>query len=74
MLLSLNEPKKTNFKITTVITNKINNDNIKSLDSLYARLLINEPSLIGKIQINYPKKIIQIRNNKIQIIFGNILI
>ena len=56
MLLSLNEPKKTNFKITTVITNKINNDNIKSLDSLYARLLINEPSLIGKIQINYPKK------------------
>ena len=55
MLLSLNEPKKTNFKITTVITNKINNDNIKSLDSLYARLLINEPSLIGKIQINYPK-------------------
>ena len=73
MLLSLNEPKKTNFKITTVITNKINNDNIKSLDSLYARLLINEPSLIGKIQINYPKKIIQIRNNKIQIIFGDIL-
>ena len=47
MLLSINNPKKDGLSIDTVITRQIfSKDNHTQLESLYARLVLNEPSLL----------------------------
>ena len=47
MLLSLNNPKKDNLLIDTVITRPITSSkNYTPLESLYARLVLNDPSIL----------------------------
>ena len=53
MLLSMNDPKKDNLKIDTVLTRSIPTKNGNTqLESLYARMVLNEPSILPFLKIN----------------------
>ena len=73
MLLSMNDPKKDNLLIDTVITRPVQNDkNYSQLKSLYARLVLNDPGIIPYLKIDENKQIIIIRGKKINIIWEDI--
>ncbi len=73
MLLSLNNPKKDGLSIDTVITRQIfSKDNHTQLESLYARLVLNEPSLLPYLEIDEKNQIIKIKDRKIKVFWGDI--
>ena len=57
MLIYLNNPKKDRIYISTVITRLINPTVEESLNSLKARLIILNPSLINSIKTDNKKKV-----------------
>ena len=73
MLLCMNNPKKDGLSIDTVITRPIlNNKNHTNLESLYARLVLNEPSILPFIEIDENNQVIKIRGRKIKVFWGDI--
>lgn len=73
MLISMNNPKKDGLLIDTVITRPITSSkNHTQLESLYARLVLNEPSILPFLKIDEKNQVIKIKNRKIKIIWGDI--
>lgn len=73
MLLSMNDPKKDNLLIDTVITRPIpTNKNYTQLESLYARLVLNNPAILPFLVIDENNQIIKIKGKKIRIFWGDI--
>ena len=72
MLLAINDSKKSKIDIKTVITNRIYSKNYNPLESLYARLVLNNPSLEGQIKLDFKKNEIKIGNSKTKVIFADI--
>ena len=70
MLVNMNSPSKDGFKIDTVLTKKIGKRN--SLKSIYARMIILNPTLIDKIVLDYKKNTIKIKNKVIKFYWGDI--
>ena len=58
MLLSMNDPKKDNLKIDTVLTRSIPTKNGNTqLESLYARMVLNEPSILPFLKLTKKIKV-----------------
>jgi len=73
MLLSMNNPKKDGLLIDTVITRPIFSNKIHTqLESLYARLVLNDPSILPFLEIDERNQIIKIRGRKIKILWADI--
>mgnify|MGYP006084711033 CR=1 FL=1 len=73
MLLSMNDPKKDNLKIDTVLTRSIPTKNGNTqLESLYARMVLNEPSILPFLKINKKDQSLEIKGRKIKIFWGDI--
>ena len=73
MLLSMNNPNKDGLSIDTVITRPIENSNNNSqLESLYARLVLNDPAILSFLEIDKKNQAIKIKGRKIRIIWGDI--
>ena len=73
MLLSMNDPKKDNLKIDTVLTRSIPTKNGNTqLESLYARMVLNEPSILPFLKINKKDQCLEIKGRKIKIFWGDI--
>lgn len=71
MLIYLNDPKKDKIYINTVITRLINPTVEESLNSLKARLIILNPSLINSIKIDKKNSLLIINKRKIKIIWAD---
>ena len=71
MLLFMNNPKKDNFAVDTVITNKIDSSQYKPIESLRARIIIANPKVIDKVKV-IDENNIKVFKNKINIIWGDI--
>ncbi len=72
-LISLNLKIFKNFKINCVLTNSIfGNDLQKNLLSLKTRLVLNDPTLTEKIEINHRRSSLIIDKNEIKVFFGDI--
>ena len=64
MLLSMNDPKKDGLFIDTVITRPISDSkNHTQLQSLYARLVLNDPSILPYLKIEEKSQSIKIKGN-----------
>ena len=73
MLLSMNDPKNDGLLIDTVITRPIpTSKNHTPLESLYARLVLNDPAILPFLEIDENNQIIKIKGRKIRIIWGDI--
>ena len=73
MLLSLNNPGKDNLFIDTVITRPIlTGKNYTQLESLYARLVLNDPAISPFLEIDEKEQIIKIKGRKIKIYWGDV--
>ena len=75
MLLSMNDFKKDGFVIDTVLTNFAQNSkkNVSdSMDAVFARLILSNPQIFDKANLNYKNQIIKIKNRKIKFYFGDI--
>ena len=70
MLIYLNNPKKDNFMIKTVVTKLIDPTIKDSLNSLKARLIILNPTLIDSIKIDEKSSSIIINGRKIKVIWS----
>ncbi len=72
-LISMTSSKKETIQITGVITNEIfKKDLRKNLESLIARIVINEPEMINRISFNEKESSLIINKNKIRIFWGNV--
>ncbi len=71
MLIYLNDPKKDKIYINTVITRLIDSTVEESLNSLKARLIILNPTLINSIKIDKIKSSLIINKKKIKIIWAD---
>ena len=73
MLLSMNDTKKEDILIDTVITRPIpSNKDQTQLESLYARLVLNDPAILPFLRIDENNQIIKIKGRKIKIFWGDI--
>ena len=73
MLVSMNDPKKDGLLIDTVITKPIlTGKNHTQLESLYARLVVNNPIVLPFLEIDENNQIIKIKGKKIKIFWGDI--
>ena len=73
MLVSMNNPKKDGLLIDTVITKPIPTEkNHTQLESLYARLVVNDPIILPFLEIDENNQIIKIKGKKIKIFWGDI--
>ena len=73
MLVSMNDPKKDGLLIDTVITKPIPTEkNHTQLESLYARLVVNDPIILPFLEIDENNQIIKIKGKKIRIFWGDI--
>jgi len=73
MLLSMNDPKKDGILIDSVITRPISSSkNHTQLESLYARILLNDPSILPFLTIDEKNQIIKIKNRKIKVFWEDI--
>ena len=76
MLISMNNLSKDGFLIDTVLTNKIDekekNSFKNSLKSVYARIVLSNPSLLEKVSLDIKKNIVKINNRKIKFFWGDI--
>ena len=73
MLVSMNDPKKDGLLIDTVITKPIPTEkNHTQLESLYARLVVNDPIILPFLEIDENNQIIKIKGKKIKIFWGDI--
>jgi hypothetical protein len=70
MLIYLNNPKKDNLQIKTVITKLIDPTIKDSLNSLKARLIILNPTLINSIKIDEKTSSIIINDRRIKVIWS----
>ena len=74
MLLSMNDPKNDGLLIDTVITRPIpTSKNHTSLETLYARLVLNDPAILPFLEIDENNQIIKIKGRKIRIFWGDIV-
>jgi hypothetical protein len=74
MLLSMNNPNKDGLSIDTVITRPIlSSKNHTQLESLYARLILSDPSILPFLSINEKNQTLNIRGRKIKIFWGDII-
>lgn len=71
MLIYLNDPKKDKIYINTVITKLIDATAEESLNSLRARLIILNPTLINSIKVDKTKSLLFINKKKIKIIWAD---
>ena len=71
MLLFMNNPTKDNFIIDTVITNYIVNSSYSPIESLRARIIMANPSVIDKVKI-VDSNCLSVNKRKIKIIWGNL--
>ena len=73
MLLSMNDPKKDGLLIDTVITRPISDSKKHTqLESLYARLVLNDPTILPYLEIDEKNQIIKIKGRKIRVFLGDI--
>ena len=73
MLISMNDPKKDGLLIDTVITRPITNSkNHTQLESLYARLVLNDPNILPLLKIDEKNQTIKIKERRIKILWGDI--
>ncbi len=75
MLLSMNSLSRDGYLIDTVITNPIQGakNNIReNLDAMQARLILSNPQIIDRANVDYKKQTIKIGNRNIKFFFGNI--
>jgi len=71
-LISLVNKEKKNIKIKAILTNKISlTDKKKNFESLRARLVLNEPNLLGYIKYDLEKSLLIISQNKIKVFWGD---
>ena len=70
MLIYLNNPKKDNLRINTVITRLINPTIKESLNSLKTRLIILNPTLINSVKINEKNSSIIINKRIIKVLWS----
>ena len=71
MLLFMNNPRKDNFVVDTVITNKIYSSQFQPIESLRARIIMANPEVIDEVKV-IDENNIRIFKNKINIIWGDI--
>jgi len=73
MLLTMNKPEKDGLVFDTAITRPINSGkNHTQLESLYARLVLNDPTILPYLKINEKKQTLKIRNREVKIIWADI--
>ena len=72
-LLSLTKSNNENVEITGILTNKIfKNDLKKNFESIIARIILNDPSIINNISYLEKKSLLVINKKKIKIFWGDI--
>ena len=73
MLLAMNNPRKDGLLIDTVVTRPISSSNNHTqLQSLYARIVLNYPSILPFLKIDERSQTLKINNRKIKILWGDI--
>ena len=73
MLITMNNPKKDGLLIDTVITRPISsNTNHTQLESLYARMVLNNPSILPFLELDEKNQIIKIKGRKIKIFWADV--
>lgn len=71
--VSLLSSKNEKLQITGIITNEIFKNNYqKNFESLIARIVLNEPSMINKVSFNKNKSLLIINKKNIKIYWGDI--
>ena len=72
MLITMNNPKKDGLLIDTVITRPISsNTNHTQLESLYARMVLNNPSILPFLELDEKNQIKKIKDRKIKIFWAD---
>ncbi len=72
-LVNLIKIKSENIEISGIITNKISKNNIKkNFESVIARIILNEPSMINKIKFNEKGSFLINQKKKIKVFWGDI--
>ncbi len=72
-LISLIKTKNEVIEITGVVTNQIfKNDQKKNFDSIIARIVLNDPSMINQVSYNQKNSSLIINKKKIRVFWGNV--
>ena len=72
-LVNIIKIKSENIEISGIITNKISKNNIKkNFESVIARIILNEPSMLNKIKFNENGSFLINQKKKIKVFWGDI--
>ena len=73
--IGMNQPDNDGFRVGAILTNPIEENSIhqhlKPIDSILARIVMADPSLLDAVTLNYAEGKINIKGQEIPVYFGN---